>query len=165
MITTARLVLRPFTLGDVPKLFVMSHEAGLRRFIPDQVYRDESHATEVARALIAFTDQPPDPRVRPYVLGVAHAGELVGHVGLSAARGSVEVGYAIEDRWQGQGFATEAVRAMSDFALGALGLPEVLGVVAADNLSSRRVLEKAGFAPPEDPSVTQLVYRRLAPSM
>jgi ribosomal-protein-alanine N-acetyltransferase len=119
----------------------------------------------VVRSLIAFTSSPPDPRVRPYVFGVEHAGELVGHVGLSAARGSVEIGYAIEDRVQGHGFASEAVRGMSDFALAALGLPEVLGIVAADNLSSQRVLEKAGFVRAEDPSSTQLMFRRLATSV
>ena len=86
MITTARLLLRPFTLDDVAKLFAMSGEAGMRRWIPDQVYRDIEHAEQVTRALMAFTAQPPDPRVRPYVLGIEHGGVLIGHVGLSAAR-------------------------------------------------------------------------------
>lgn len=165
MITTARLVLRPFTLADVPKLFAMSQEAGLRRWIPDQVYRDEAHAEQVARTLIGFAASPPDPRERPYVLGVEHAGELVGHVGLSASRGSVEIGYAIEDRMQGRGFASEAVRALADVALTTLGLPEVLGIVAAENLASCRVLEKAGFNLVEHPSATQRVYRRTASSV
>ena len=145
MISTSRLVLRPFTPVDVPKLFVMSGEAGLRRWIPDQVYRDEAHAEQVARALMAFTDRAPDPRVHPWVLGIEHAGSLIGHVGLSPARGSVEIGYAIEENRQGAGLATEAVTALANWGL-ELGLPEVLGIVDVENLPSRRVLEKAGFA-------------------
>lgn len=147
MIPTSRLLLRPFSPADVPKLLVMSHEDGLRRWIPDQVYRDEHHAEQVCRALIAYTDQQPDPGSRPFVLGIEHAEthELIGHVGLSPARGSVEIGYAIEQRLQGSGLATEAVRAMSEWALTELALREVLGIVAADNLPSCRVLEKAGF--------------------
>jgi len=147
MISTSRLILRTFTLSDVPKLFVMSAEAGMRRWIPDQVYRDEQHAEQVARALMAYTDLVPDPRTRPYVLGVEHSEtrSLIGHVGLSAARGSVEIGYAIEQQHQGAGLATEAVTAMSGWGLVELGLPEVLGIVAVDNAPSRRVLEKAGF--------------------
>ena len=146
MISTPRLLLRPFVLADAPKLFAMSVEAGMRRWIPDQVYRDEQHADQVARVLIAFTDQPPDPRARPYVLGIEHVEthSLIGHVGLSAARDSVEIGYAIEDRYQRQGIATEAVAAMSAWGL-ELGLPEVLGIVAVDNTHSCRVLDKAGF--------------------
>jgi RimJ/RimL family protein N-acetyltransferase len=149
MISTSQLLLRKFTLADVPKLFAMSAEEGMRRWIPDQVYRDEQHAEQIARALMAFTELAPDPRTRPYVLGVEHeeTRSLIGHVGLSAARGSVEIGYAIEDARQGAGLATEAVTAMSGWALVELGLPEVLGIVGTDNAPSRRVLEKAGFLP------------------
>ena len=143
MIRTARLVLRPFVLDDVPKVFAMGDEAGMRRWIPDQVYRDVAHAEQVVRALMAHTANAPDPGVHPYVLGIEEAatGELIGHVGLSPARGSVEIGYAIEDRRQGHGFATESVGAMAEWA----SLPELLGIVAVDNLASCRVLEKAGF--------------------
>lgn len=161
MRSTPRLLLRPFSLADAPRLFAMSIEHGMRRWIPDQVYRDEAHASEVAAALRAFTAQPPDPRVRPYVLGVElrETGELVGHVGLSPAHGSVEIGYAIEDRMQGRGLATEAVAAMAQWGLTELGLPEVLGVVGADNAASCRVLEKAGFVRTETSyGVGVLVY-------
>lgn len=147
MISTTRLLLRPFSLADVPKLFVMSGEAGMRRWIPDQVYSDEHHAEQVIRALIGHTDMGPDPRLRPYVLGVEHkdTGSLIGHVGLSPARGAVEIGYAIEEQRQGQGLATEAVTAAAQWAVTELGLPDVLGIVEAENAASCRVLEKAGF--------------------
>lgn len=147
-ISTARLWLRPFTLDDAPKLLVMSHEDGLRRWIPDQVYRDLEHAEHVVRVLTGYTAEPPAPSVRPYVLGVEDKGTgvLIGHVGLSAARGSVEIGYAIEQQLQGRGLATEAVIAMTRWALDELELPEVLGVVGVDNAASCRVLERAGFA-------------------
>jgi ribosomal-protein-alanine N-acetyltransferase len=158
VIATPRLLLRPFTLADTAKIFVMSQEDGLRRFIPDQVYRDETHAEEVLRALIAWTDQPPEPRTRPYVLGI-ESDELIGHVGLSAARGSVEIGYAIEDKQQGKGLATEAVAAMTRWGLTDLGLPEVLGIVAVDNVGSCRVLEKAGFVRVGELDAARLIYR------
>jgi [ribosomal protein S5]-alanine N-acetyltransferase len=145
VISTSRLILRPFALSDVQKLLAMSGEAGMRRWIPDQVYRDEQHAEQVARALMDFTDRAAEPRTFPYVLGIEHKDSLIGHVGLSPARGSVEIGYAIEDRYQGIGLATEAVTAMSGWGLEHLGLPEVLGIVAVDNTPSCRVLEKSGF--------------------
>jgi ribosomal-protein-alanine N-acetyltransferase len=161
MINTSRLRLRPFAPSDARKLLVMSHEDGLRRWLPDQVYRDEEHAEQVARWLMGHTAAEPDPRLRPYVLGVEAEGTLIGHVGLSAARGSVEIGYAIEERHQGKGFATEAVLAMSGWGLSTLGLPEVLGIVAADNVSSCRVLEKAGFVLGGDEGARR-IYRRCA---
>ena len=162
MILTSRLLLRPFTLADAPKLLVMSGEAGMRRWIPDQVYRDQEHAEAVVRALTAHTAKPPDPAVHPYVLGIEDkdTGFLIGHVGLSPARGSVEIGYAIEEQLQGRGLATEAVSALSGWALAELTLPEVLGVVAAENVPSCRVLEKAGFARIGD-EVKLGIYRRV----
>jgi RimJ/RimL family protein N-acetyltransferase len=150
-------VLRPFTLADTARIFAMSQESGMRRWIPDQVYRDEAHAELVLRALIAFTDEPPEPRTRPYVLGIEHADELIGHVGLSPARGSVEIGYAIEDARQGNGFASEAVGAITQWGLADLALAEVLGIVGTDNIGSRRVLEKAGYAKRAD-ETTRIVY-------
>ncbi len=170
MLSSSRLILRPFSLADVPKVFVMSGEGGMRRWIPDQVYRSEDHAAQVVRALMAFTESGPDPRANPYVLGIEHkeTGSLIGHIGLSPARGSVEIGYAIEQRLQRNGLATEAVTVVSGWALAELGLPEVLGIVAADNAPSCRVLEKAGFLrigeeikPTEAGPCPILVYRRV----
>lgn len=147
----------------------MSHEDGMRRWIADQVYRDHDHAEEVVRALMSFTDQRPDPRVQPYVLGIeeVETHSLIGHVGLSPARGSVEVGYAVEQRLHGKGLATEAVTAMTDWALRELRVAEVLGIVDAANAPSCRVLEKSGFVRDSDElatigsrSVTRLIYQR-----
>jgi hypothetical protein len=81
VIATARLLLRPLTVADA-----MSHEAGMRRWIPDQVYRDEAHAAEVVARLIDFAAQAFDPVTRPFVLGIEFEGDLVGHVGLSPLR-------------------------------------------------------------------------------
>jgi RimJ/RimL family protein N-acetyltransferase len=54
---------------------------------------------------------------------------------------------------QGRGIASEAVRAIVEWAR----LPEVLGVIAVDNVASARVLEHAGFVKIDDAH-----YRRQA---
>jgi RimJ/RimL family protein N-acetyltransferase len=141
------VVLRQFVLADVPKVYAMSREIGLRNWIPDQVYESEAQAREVLEYLIEKYDDPGSPMHAPYVLAVClrNTLELVGHVGLSPLRGEVEVGYAIEEKHQGRGLASEAVRAMVDWALPRFDLPRVLGIVATDNVASCRVLERAGF--------------------
>ncbi|MBL9020090.1 MAG: GNAT family N-acetyltransferase [Myxococcales bacterium] len=163
MITTARLLLRPLVPGDVPAIYTMSLEPALGKWIPDQVYRDEEHAEEVVLMLIEMATHR-DPRDKPFVLGLEEreTGALIGHVGLSKARGSVEIGYAIAERLHGRGLATEAVTAMTDWALRELGLPEVLGIVATANVSSCRVLEKAGYVYTGDKPAGIAVYRRTA---
>jgi len=146
-IASVSVTLRCFTEDDAPKVFAMSQEAGVRAWLPDQVYENEARALEVLRHLIVKYHDPGTPFLAPYVLGVSlnDSRELIGHVGLSPLRGQVEIGFAIETNHQGRGLACEAVRAMSEWALTRFELPRILGVVARDNEASRRVLQRAGF--------------------
>jgi ribosomal-protein-alanine N-acetyltransferase len=146
-IMSKSVVLRCFVLEDAPKIFAMSQEPGMRTWIPDQVYDSEAHALEVLRYLMETCRDPGVPSLAPYVLGVCirGTGELIGHVGLSPLDGQIEIGYAIEQGRQGRGFASEAVRAMAEWALSRLAPPRILGVVAADNGASCKVLQNAGF--------------------
>ena len=61
--------------------------------------------------------------------------------------GSVEVGYGIEERYWGQGFATEAVEATVDWAFVQPGVGRVEAETDPGNLASQRVLQKCGFVP------------------
>jgi ribosomal-protein-alanine N-acetyltransferase len=139
--------LRKFASEDVEKVFLMSIEDSMKKWIPDQVYRDVGHAGEVLDFLTSQYHPGVSPSSVPVVLGIclAETGELIGHVGISPLREDVEVGYAIEEKQQGKGYAGMAVRAMCEWALAEFALPRLLGVVAVDNHASCRVLEKAGF--------------------
>lgn len=138
---------RTFVPEDAPKVFAMSQEIGIRTWLPDQVYDDAQSALEVLRYLIAQCDEPGTPTLGPYVLGIclSRSSELIGHVGLSPLSGQVEVGCAIEHRFQGRGFATEAITAMAQWGIQSVALAQVLGIVASENIASCRVLERAGF--------------------
>ena len=75
--------------------------------------------------------------------GGSHIGELC-FKGLDE-NGVAEIGYGISECYQNQGFATEAVQAVVNWALGE---PEVAAIEAetdANNIASQRVLEKCGF--------------------
>lgn len=147
-IVTSSLTLRIFGPEDAPKVFAMSQEPGIRTWLSDQVYDDAQSALEVLRYLITQCRDPGTPALGPYVLGICltKSSELIGHVGLSPLSGQVEVGFAIEHRFQGRGFATEAIKAMSEWSMQRFGLAHVLGIVATENTASCRVLERAGFA-------------------
>lgn len=147
LIHTPSLTLRCFTPADARKVFDMSQESGTRSWIPDQVYANEQAALDALRYLIAQYDDPGIPARALFVLGIClkSSSELIGHVGLSPLGDQVEIGYAIENKHQGNGFATEAVKAMSEWGIQRFMLPRILGVVATDNRASCRVLERAGF--------------------
>ena len=76
-----------------------------------------------------------------------HDGVQVGDLSFKGLNedGSVEIGYGIKDEFQGQGYATEAVRAVVDWALNQDGVLCVEAETEPDNKVSQRVLAKCGF--------------------
>jgi ribosomal-protein-alanine N-acetyltransferase len=85
-----------------------------------------------------------------WVLRDRATGELVGRGGLQytdAIGGrDVEVAWAIvPERW-GQGLATELADASVRVAFESLALRELIAITLEDNVASRRVMAKSGFA-------------------
>ncbi|HET9248538.1 MAG TPA: GNAT family N-acetyltransferase, partial [Actinomycetota bacterium] len=75
-------------------------------------------------------------------------GTIVGDVGCAVADGEpdvIKVGYTISPAFQGRGYATEAVRALVDYAFDTLGAGAVRAHASADNAPSIRVAEKLGM--------------------
>ena len=73
-------------------------------------------------------------------------GRLIGMCGLDRPRGGEpEIGYWLGVPFWGEGYATEAVRALLDYAFEDLALDRVTAGARVSNPASRRVLEKCGF--------------------
>lgn len=77
-------------------------------------------------------------------------GAVVARGGLShvvvGGRAEVEVGWAVDaERW-GEGLASELGAAAVGHAFGPLGLDELVAFTLPANMTSRRVMEKLGFA-------------------
>ncbi|GGL32498.1 N-acetyltransferase [Planomonospora parontospora subsp. antibiotica] len=75
------------------------------------------------------------------------SGLVVGSIGLfwPPDDGALEIGYGIVPSRRGLGYASEAARALTGFALTAPGVHMVYADVELSNPPSIRVLEKAGF--------------------
>jgi ribosomal-protein-alanine N-acetyltransferase len=158
---SGKISLRKFVPEDAEKIFRMSREDSLVRFLPDQVYRDEQEAAEVLAHLITAYTAPIELAQQPFVLGVVLGGmELIGHVGLSQIEQGIEIGYAIEQKHQGRGYAREAVSLMVHFAETNTRLPKIYGIVDPENKASVNVLEKCGFTRVEEMQC-KLVYRKI----
>jgi ribosomal-protein-alanine N-acetyltransferase len=103
----------------------------------------------------------------PWLVRDRLTGECVGRGGLQYTHASdqraVEAAWAIvPERW-GEGLATELAGAAVDVAFGALGLEELIAFTLSDNLASRRVMDKAGFAYDgeiEHAGLPHVLYRR-----
>ena len=80
---------------------------------------------------------------------IAVSGEACGGIGFALQsdvdRVSAEVGYWLGEAYWGRGIATDALIAVSQYAIETHGLTRLFAVPFAYNLASCRVLEKAGY--------------------
>lgn len=77
-------------------------------------------------------------------------GTAVGHCGFKGppdAEGAVEVAYGFDPEHRGQGYATEAAQALTEFAFASGRVRLVRAHTKPDNRASARVLTKCGFRP------------------
>jgi len=90
---------------------------------------------------------------------------LIGFKGAPDADGRAEVGYGIAAEVEGQGYMTEALRRLSEWAWTRPEIRCITATVDVENIASQRVLEKGGFlrvgmAPGES---SLLAYERYRP--
>lgn len=74
-----------------------------------------------------------------------HIGELC-FKGITE-NGTTEIGYGVAEDYQGCGYATEAVTALTDWALEQPCVVCIMAETDESNVASQKVLDKAGFAP------------------
>ena len=83
---------------------------------------------------------------------------FIGYIGLAVPRFEaafmpcIEIGWRLAAQYWGRGLATEGARAVAEHGFHLLGLTELVSFTTADNLRSRRVMEKLGMTrdPGED---------------
>ncbi len=80
------------------------------------------------------------------------SGELIGDCGLEQMedQAAAELGYDFRSEFWNRGYATEAARAVRDYAFEVLKLPRLISLIRVGNLSSKRVAEKVGLTLAEE---------------
>jgi RimJ/RimL family protein N-acetyltransferase len=143
---TERLVLRAFEEGDLDALYKAHSDADVVRWLYNEPRTlEESRellGRKVAGALLAEGDW-----VSAAVIE-RETGHFVGDVGVhweSEQHKTGEIGFIFDPAYQGRGYATEAARAVLDFAFDGMGFHRVIGRTEARNVASARVLEKLGM--------------------
>jgi RimJ/RimL family protein N-acetyltransferase len=145
-IVTERLTLRRSIPEDAGEIARYRSDPMVRRY---QGWGQTDAAT-VRRQIEEMADRlPGEPSGWvQFTVEERDGGGLVGDVGLSPADGEdgvILIGYTIDPASQGRGYATEAVRALIDYAFVTLGADLVRAYASAENIPSHRVVEKSGL--------------------
>ncbi len=146
-VRTERLLLRPLTAADTDALLSYRSRPDVCRYVPFEPMDRRLIADRLAGlwATTALTDEG-----QALTLGVelAATGQLVGDVVLffhSRAHRGGEIGYVINPDFEGNGYATEAARALLRLAFDDLGLHRVIGRIDERNEPSAKVLRRLGL--------------------
>ena len=138
-------MLRPVTTHDHAALLALWTMPDVRRFLFDGAILSPAEITGV------IDDSTRDFDRAGYGLWLIRetgGTDLGGTVGLRPLENlGLEVYYSLAPSLRGNGLATEAARAVVDYALGTLGLPEVLAEVDEGNTPSAAVIGRLGMTP------------------
>ena len=145
VLTTQRLVLRPVTTGDHAALLAHWTAPDVREFLFDGEILSSATISQV------IGDSERDFAGAGYGLWLVFEKEtsvLAGTAGLRPLEDlGIEILYSLAAHARGKGYATEAAGAVLDYALGVLGLPEVLAEIDAGNQASAAVVARLGMRP------------------
>jgi RimJ/RimL family protein N-acetyltransferase len=145
VLETERLVLRAPRLEDAGKIVMLANE---RRIAENTARIPHPYTLADAEAFLAAANRSDEETT--FVIALAD-GTLIGACGLELRDGPgtaglmPELGYWLGVTYWGHGFATEAARALIDYAFEDLELDALQAGTRVTNPASRRVLEKCGF--------------------
>nr|WP_202388385.1 GNAT family protein [Nocardioides flavescens] len=141
-----RLLLRPFEERDREDLVRLQSDAEVLRYWDSPPWTDPARATAFLQRCRELEAEGTGARV---VVERVEDGAFVGwcsFVGYDDTHRSATVGYCLTQAAWGHGYATEATRALLDWAFGAFArLHRVQAEIDTRNAPSGRVLEKLGF--------------------
>jgi len=144
-LSTGRLRLRPVTEADADALFALHSDAHVLRYWDSPPWSDRARAE---RFLAVSRRMAEDGTGTRLVIERASDGAFLGWItvsGWNPDHRSASIGYCLAETAWGQGYATEAARALLQWAFDTLDLNRVQAETDTRNLASARVLEKLGF--------------------
>jgi RimJ/RimL family protein N-acetyltransferase/catechol 2,3-dioxygenase-like lactoylglutathione lyase family enzyme len=142
---TARLRLRPFVQHDADALYALQSNPRVMRYWDAPAWTDRARAAAFLTACQQMQDEGSGAR---FAIETHADKAFIGWCSLfrwNPVYRSLGIGYCLDEPAWGRGHATEAVRAMLQWAFGALDLNRVEAELDTRNTASARVLDKLGF--------------------
>jgi RimJ/RimL family protein N-acetyltransferase len=138
---TERLVLRTPQRSDASRIGKLSRDHAVARMVTRMPYPQPDIGAE--GFLLIMEARAPLGEDHLFAIELTDEG-VIGLCGAHAHGDRFEIGYWLGRPYWGQGYATEAARALTAYAL-ALERGPLVATHFVDNPASGRVLEKAGF--------------------
>lgn len=150
VLETERLILRPPAVGDLPWVLESMNTEAVMQFLGGEVCFAEEVEDRLADDIVSFSSGGH----RSWTVWLRDQNCRVGRVGLfrvqsldapAKLRGKDEIGWTFAEAHWRQGYATEAARAVLDFAFDGLGFPMIYTQTSESNGPSTRMMQRLGL--------------------
>lgn len=140
---TERLILRRYKESDIDSIYEMITDERLSKYIKFPSLTKE----EELQCIKTWIEEADESKYEKWVIEIKDTGEIAGNIDVNTIvkkHNYCNVGYAIRFNYWGNGYAAEALKAVSDYLLDS-GYYLVECSCNELNKQSSRVMEKAGF--------------------
>jgi ribosomal-protein-alanine N-acetyltransferase len=157
---TERLLLRPPVVGDAPAAAEFLTDPDVMRFLGGATVALE-HVSEVVEK---WRQRWERNGMGPFMIQRRQDGRFLGRAGIliwdtrswtqaafsdAGTYAQPELGWALVRTAWGHGYATEAARAVRDWARRQPGINRLISLIASENVASQRVAQRLGASPAE----------------
>ena len=146
---TGRTILREITLDDVDPFFEMDSDPEVHRYLGTQPIKNKDQVVDMIKYI---RQQYVDNGIGRWAIVDKSTNQFIGWTGLKLVKDLInnqtnyyDLGYRLNRKYWGQGYATETARASLSYGFDNLNLNEMIATVNCENAASNKVVEKLGF--------------------
>ena len=143
-IKTDRLILRRFTKEDAKEIY--EGYVNQKDFLY-YAHKEKRTLQEEIDSLKEIDEKYENPEYYNWLITTKDDKKIIGSINLNVRNHneSVEFNYAIDDRYKGKGYMTEALEAVKNYCLKEVKVNRIYGGCEINNIASKRVMEKCAF--------------------
>jgi ribosomal-protein-alanine N-acetyltransferase len=144
-IVTERLVLRRYTHDDIPDVLKFASQPSVAKVTSKRIPATKEGVKKYVDLQNSYQPFEKD-KVFELAIERKEDGKVIGLLGLIYQdHGQGEMGWALGVEYRGQGYATEAARALMDYGFNSMGLHRIHADTSTDNLAAWRIMERLGM--------------------
>jgi RimJ/RimL family protein N-acetyltransferase len=144
MIETERLLIREFKHTDFESVHEYSGNPQVTKYIPFEPNSIQNAKAFLKQAIAKQTN--PDRTDYELAVELTKESKVIGGCRINKETSSeAHLGFMLNQKYWGQGYATEAAFALVDFGFNELGVHRIYANCFLDNVASIKILEKIGM--------------------